>query len=84
MTPGRDHVASFNAEQVEDIDKNVKLFAVIETKINPRKRVKKHKSQFGERDKLKLKVVVLHDDIEKEVHMTQPVRFNTEDLVSVT
>ena len=33
MTPGRDHVDSFNAEQVKDIDENVELFAVIGTKI---------------------------------------------------
>ena len=44
MTPGEDHVASFDFEQVEDINENVKLFAVIGTKINPRKWVKKHES----------------------------------------
>ena len=27
VTPDSDHVASFNAEQVEDIDENVELFA---------------------------------------------------------
>jgi len=43
--------------------------------------VKKHESHVGNRDKLK--IVVLHDDIGKEVHMTQPVRFATEDLVTV-
>ena len=42
MTPGRDHVASFDAEQVEDIDENVKLFAAIGTKTKPRKWMKKH------------------------------------------
>ena len=31
---GGDHVASFDAEQVENIDENVKLFAAIGTKIN--------------------------------------------------
>jgi len=31
--------------------------------------VKKHESQVGEHDKLKLKVIVLHDSIGKEVHM---------------
>ena len=36
--------------------------------------MKKHESQVGECDKLKLKVVVLHDGSE-EVHMTQPDRF---------
>jgi len=35
VTPGVDHVASFDVEQVEDIDENVELFAVIGTKINP-------------------------------------------------
>jgi len=35
VTLGGDHVASFDAKQVEDIDENVKLFAVIITKINP-------------------------------------------------
>ena len=37
VTPGGDHVASFDAEQIED---NVKLFAAIETKIKLRKWVK--------------------------------------------
>ena len=37
VTPGGDHVSSFDAEQVEDIDENVKLFAVVGAKINPRK-----------------------------------------------
>ena len=83
VTPGGDHVASFDAEQVEDIDENVELFVVIGTKINPRKWVKKHESQIGERDKLKLKVVVLHDGIGKEVHMTQPVWFAAEGLIPV-
>jgi len=45
--------------------------------------VKKYEFQVGERDKLKLKVVVLHDGIGKEVHMTQPVQFAVEDLVTV-
>jgi len=70
VTPGKDHVASFDAEQVEGIDENVKLFAVIRTKIKPRKWVKKHESQVCDCDKLMLKVVVLHDG-SKEVHMTQ-------------
>ena len=35
VTPGGNHVASFDAEQVKDIDENVKLFAAIRTKINP-------------------------------------------------
>jgi len=35
VTPGGDHVANFDAEQVEDIDENVELFATLETKIKP-------------------------------------------------
>ena len=35
VTPGEDHVASFDAEQVEDNDENVKLFAAIRTNIKP-------------------------------------------------
>ena len=45
VASGKDHAASFDAEQVEDIDENVKLFATIGTKIKPRKSVKKHESQ---------------------------------------
>ena len=60
------------------------MFAAIGTKIKSRKWVKKHDSQVGKHDKLKLKVVVLHDGIGKEVHMTQPVRFTAEDLLTVT
>ena len=36
--------------------------------------MKKHESQAYDRDKLKLKAVVLYDGSE-EVHMTQPDRF---------
>ena len=36
VTPGGDHVASFDVEHVENIDENVELFAAIETKIKPR------------------------------------------------
>ena len=43
--------------------------------------MKKHKSQVGNCDKLK--AIVLHDGTGKEVHMTQPVWFATEDLVTV-
>ena len=71
-------LASFDAEQVEDIDENFKLFAVIRTKVKPRTWVKKHESQACVRDRLKLKAVVLHDGRE-EVHMTQPDRFAAED-----
>jgi len=35
VTPGEDHIASFDAKQVEDINVNVELFAAIGTKINP-------------------------------------------------
>ena len=72
MTPGGDYIARVDAEQVEDIDENVELFAAIGTK------VKKHESQACDRDKLKMKAVVLHDGRE-EVHMTQPDRFAAAD-----
>ena len=39
---------------------------------------KKHESQACDRDKLKLKAVVLHDGHE-EVHMTQSDRFTAAD-----
>ena len=81
VTPGGDHVASFDAEQVENIDENVELFTAIGTKIKPRKWVNKHESQACDRDKLKLKAVVLHDGSE-EIHMTQPGQFAAEDSVT--
>ena len=37
VTPGGDHVASFDTEQGEDINENVKLFAAIGIKIKPQK-----------------------------------------------
>ena len=83
MTPSREHVGSFDIEQVEDINENVKLFTSTWTKIKSQKLVKKHESQVGEHDKLKLKVVALHDGIGKEVHMTQPTRFAAKDLIPV-
>ena len=43
--------------------------------------MKKHESQIGNRDELK--VIVLHDGIGKKIHMTQPVQFAAEDLVPV-
>ena len=76
--PGGDYAASFDVKQVEDIDDNVELFAAYGTKINPWRWVKKYESQVSERDKLKLKVVVLHNGHE-EVHMTQPDRFAAAD-----
>ena len=78
VTPGGDHVARVDTEQVEDIAENVELFASIGTKIKSRSWVKKHESQACDRDKLKLKAVVLHDSSEK-VHMTQSDRFAAED-----
>ena len=36
MTPGGDHVARVDTEQVEDIDENVELLAAIGTKVKPR------------------------------------------------
>ena len=78
VTPGENHVARVDTKQVDDIDENIKLFAAIGTKIKPRKWVKKYESHVCDRDKLKLKAVVLHDGSE-EVHMTQPDRFAAED-----
>jgi len=78
VTLSRDHVARVDAEQVEDIVEDVELFAAIGTKVKPRSWLKKHESQACDRDKLKLKAVVLHDDRE-EVHMTQPDRFAAAD-----
>ena len=78
VTPGENHVARVDAEQVEDIDQNVELFAAIGTKVKSRSWVKKHESQACDRDKLKLKVVVLHDGREKVI-MTQPDRFAAAD-----
>ena len=42
--------------------------------------MKKYESQACDRDKLKLKAVVLYDG-SKEAHMTQPDRFAAADLV---
>jgi len=79
VTPGGDRVTRVDTEQVEDIAENVELFAAIRTKVKLRTWVKKHESQACDRNKLKLKAVVLHDSSE-EVHMTQPDRFAAEDL----
>ena len=68
VTPGVDHEAKVDAEQVEDIVEDVELFAAIGTKVKQRLWGKKHESQACDRDKLKLKTVVLHDGRE-EVHM---------------
>ena len=78
VTPGGDHVARVDAEQVEDIVEDVELFVAIGTKVKPRSWIKKHESQACDCDKLKLKAVVLHDGRE-EVHMTQSDRFAAAD-----
>ena len=78
VTPGEDRVTRVDTEQVKDIDENVELFVAIGTKVKSRTWVKKHESQACDRNKLKLKAVVLHDGSE-EVHMTQPDRFAAED-----
>jgi len=77
MTPSGDHVATTDTKYVE-------LVAAKDTKLNPKKWVKKHESQIGKSDKLKLKAVVLHDGIGKEVHMTQPVGFVVANSISFT
>ena len=56
------------------------MSAAIGTKIKPRKWLKKHESQACD-DKLKLKVVILHDG-SKEFLMTQPDWFAAEDSVT--
>ena len=62
----------FDAERVEE--KIVDLITTKRTKKNPQKWiVKKHESQVGKLNQLKLKIVVLHDDHDDEIHMTQPV-----------
>jgi len=43
--------------------------------------VKKHESQACDRDKFKLKVIVLHDGSE-EIHMTQSGQLAAEDSVT--
>ena len=65
VIPDGDHVARVDTEQVEDIDENVKLFTAIGTKVKPRTWVKKHESQAYDRNKLKLKAVVLHDGVRR-------------------
>jgi len=45
--------------------------------------VKKRGSQVGELNQLKLKIIVLHDDRDDEIYMTQSVSFVAADLVSV-
>ena len=43
--------------------------------------MKKRASQFGELHQLKLNIVVRHDDIGKNIHMTQPAGFVAANLV---
>ena len=61
VTPSGDHVTRIDTEQVEDIVEDVEVLAAIGTKVKPRLWGKKHESQACDRDKLKLKAVVLHD-----------------------
>jgi len=63
--------------------KKIELFAVIGTKMNPQKWVKKYESQVGESDMLKLKIVIFHDDHVEVIHMTQLIRFGVADLFSI-
>jgi len=78
VTPGENQVDNLNAKQIE---RKVNLVAAKRTKKNPKKWVvKKRGCQIGELDQLKLKTVVLHDGIGKEIHMTQLVGFVTADL----
>ena len=44
VTLSGDRVSALDDEQLDDIDKNVELFAATETKMNPRKWVKKCES----------------------------------------
>jgi len=45
--------------------------------------VKKHESHVDKLDQLKLKIVVLHDDRDEEIHMSQPVEFVSANLISI-
>ena len=45
--------------------------------------MKKYESQVDELDQLKLKTVVLYDNRDEEIHMTQPVGYIAADLISV-
>jgi len=51
--------------------------------MNPRKWVKNHESEVGSLDQLKLKTFFLHDDRNKEIHMTQPIGFVAAESVLV-
>ena len=81
VTLGGDHVAILDAKHVEE---KVDLIAVRRTKKNQQKWVvKKHGSQFSKLNQLKLKTVVLHDSIGKEIHITQSIGSVAANLVSV-
>ena len=81
MTPCGDNVAGLDAEQVEG---KVDLIAVEGTKKSPQKWVvKKRGSQIGEVDQLKLKAIILHNGIGKEIHITPPVEFVVADLKTI-
>ena len=74
MTSAEDHVTGLDAESVEE--KVIDLIVTRRTKKNPQKWVvKKHGSQVDELDQLKLKIIVLHDDRDEEIHMTRPIGF---------
>ena len=82
MTLSGDHVANLNVGYVEE--NVVDLIASRRTTKNPQKWVvKKYRSQVSELDQLKLKIVILHDNRDKEIHMTQLVGFVAADLVLV-
>ena len=75
VTPGGDQVVSLDAEQNEG---KVNFIAAEGTKKNPQKWVvKKRESQIGDLDQHKLKAIVLHNGIGREIHMTQAVGFVT-------
>jgi len=82
VTLSGDHVANLNVGYVEE--NVVDLIASRRIKKNPQKWVvKKCRSQVSELDQLKLKIVILHDNRDEEIHMTQLVRFVAADLVLV-
>jgi len=70
ISPGGDHVAVLDAEQVEQID----LITAKRTKKNSQKWVgKKREFQVDNLDQLKLKTVILYNDYDCKIYMTQPV-----------
>jgi len=76
VTSGGDRVAILDTEHVD-------LITTKRTKKNPQKWViKKCGSQVGELEHLKSKTIILYDDRDDKIHMTQPVGFVVVDLVS--